>query len=274
MATGLRSRTASASRSKTVVSSSITGRLPAVKSVICSSASRRRPSARGSTGATLAAALSAAATGVVTKPVASQFRELCGTLIPVLTRPPIHDECAVARELTLDEIADGGASAGDGDLPRVEPGELGAHGGRESSVRRHKKEWVVECGGNRPGSKCVRKVGARCDRDSERVSRVLRLEGRLRDGDGRAVPVSAADARVSDKDQVNRDLRQRSGAVAQFAVGVFAPALDRTIRGNGTGMPAAAGDRDHPRTEPDDVNRDPDSAGRFELTRSWPRTGF
>src|ERR1019366_7542639 len=109
-------------------------------------------------------------------------------------RQPQHGASAEALELGLDGQAHGGGSAGDIDLGRVEPDELGADDGGEDAVLWHKKEGTVLCGGNRPGGKGVGKVSARCDHGSELFSRGLRQEAVRRDGDGSAVTVSASEA--------------------------------------------------------------------------------
>ncbi|HZX98343.1 MAG TPA: hypothetical protein VFE92_02450, partial [Dermatophilaceae bacterium] len=121
---------------------------------------------------------------------------LCGSPIPVLTGPAVHGARAEALELAHNGTAHGGGSAGDVDPGRVESFEFGAEGGRQDPIVRHKKEWTALCGGNWPGGKRIRKVGARCDRDSERLSRVLGLEGVLRNGDCSGVAVGASEALV------------------------------------------------------------------------------
>src|SRR5450759_4638030 len=93
--------------------------------------------------------------------------KLCSSLILVLTRPPVHEESAEAVELGLDAAAHGGGSARDIHAVGRKAGELVADADGEDSVAGDKKEGAARCGGNRTGGKCVRKVGARCDRHGE-----------------------------------------------------------------------------------------------------------
>src|SRR5450759_2989311 len=132
---------------------------------------------------------------------AGESCKLCGRLVPVLTRPPEHGAWArEALELTLDDAAHGRGSTGDVDPGRVEPAELDADRGGKGSVLRHKKEWTALSGGNRPGGKRVREVGARYDRDGELRSQGLRLEAILRDGNRSGIPVSTGETRVGRRD--------------------------------------------------------------------------